>query len=225
MAKWDIKAEIVAYSTHSHSRTANGLVLDTAYGRINIRVFGRHNMQNISGAKEICLRLGVSEMDFYSAISTSGGAAKRLQLLGERKTTSFYLDFAHSPSKVKATVEAVREQFPDREFVAVLELHTFSSLSGGFLSQYEDTLKSADKAIVFFNPEAVKHKKLPVLSIEQVFDSFGRRDLEVFSDPAKLSKAIFKRAGDDCVILLMSSGDFGGINAPLLVEKWLSDNA
>ncbi len=224
VAKWNIKADVVAYSTHPYSRTADGLVLDTAYGHVKVRVFGRHNMENISGAKEICLKLGISEMDFYNAISSFGGAAKRLQLLGENMSTSFYLDFAHSPSKVKATVEAVREQFPDRKFIAVLELHTFSSLNGDFLSEYEDTLKAADKAIVFFNPEAVKHKKLPVLSPEQVFKSFGRRDLEVFSTPAELSKAIFKRVADDCVVLLMSSGDFGGINAPQQVEKWLSDH-
>jgi len=225
IAKSDIKAELIGYSAHPNSRTAKGLVLDTAYGHVKVRVFGQHNMQNISGAKEVCLKLGVSEMEFYNAIATFGGTAKRLQLLGENKTASFYLDFAHSPSKVKATVEAVRENYPDREFLAVLELHTFSSLTGDFLSQYKDTLNAADKAIVFFNPEAVKHKKLPELSQEQVFESFGRKDLQVFSDPAKLSKAIFRRAGDDCVVLLMSSGDFGGINPVMLVDNWLSDHA
>ena len=224
VASCNLKVEAIGYSAHPHSRTADGLVLDTAYGHIPVRVFGRHNMQNIAGAKEVCLRLGVSEMDFYNAISTFGGAAKRLQLLGENQDVAFYLDFAHSPSKVKATVEAVREQFPERKFLAVLELHTFSSLTGEFLAQYKDTLNAADRAVVFFNPEAVKHKKLPALSKEQVFDSFGRRDLEVLSTPDELSKTIFDDVDGRCVVLLMSSGDFGGINATAKVKEWLADN-
>lgn len=221
VASANLKVESIGYSAHPHTRTTEGLMLETAYGHIPVRVFGLHNMQNIAGAKEVCLRLGVSEMDFYSAISTFGGAAKRLQLLGETKTTSFYLDFAHSPSKVNATVDAVREQFPARHFLAVLELHTFSSLNGEFLNQYKDTLNAADRAIVFFNPEAVKHKKLPELSESQVFESFGRKDLEVFSDPRKLADTIFERTENNSVVLLMSSGDFGGINAPNMVKQWL----
>lgn len=220
-----LKVEAIGYHAHPSSRTAEGLVLNTPYGHIPVKVFGHHNMQNVAGAKEVCLKLGVSEMDFYSAISDFGGAAKRLQLLGETATTGFYLDFAHSPSKVKATVEAVREQFPERNFVAVLELHTFSSLTGEFLAQYKNTMDAAGKAIVFFNPEAVKQKKLPELSTEQVFASFDRKDLDVISEPDKLAQAIFENVSENTVVLLMSSGDFGGINAPMLVKKWLSEHS
>lgn len=219
-----IRAQKVGYRAHPHHRQGEKWVLETAYGTVAVKVFGKHNMQNIAGAKEICTRLGVSEMDFYDAILSFSGAAKRLQLLGRDKKVTYYLDFAHSPSKVKATVEAVREQFPHHHFVAALELHTFSSLSAGFLSHYFGTMDDADKAMVFFDPAAVKHKKLQNLTEEEVFKSFGRDDLSVFSDSRELQSAIFQQYSSNTVVLLMSSGNFGGLNLSALVAEAMDDS-
>jgi UDP-N-acetylmuramate-alanine ligase len=218
-----IKAKKIGYRTHSYHTQGEKWALETAYGTVALKIFGSHNMQNIAGAKEICIQLGVSELEFYDAISSFGGAAKRLQLLGKDKLVSYYLDFAHSPSKVLATMDAVRTQFPKHNFVAVLELHTFSSLSAGFLSNYNGTMNDADKAIVFFNPDAVRHKNLPELTADEVFKNFGRDDLVVLSDSEKIQNAIFQQYSSKTVVLLMSSGSFGGLNLPLLVAKSLSE--
>jgi len=217
----NIRAKKVGYKSHPHHKQGEEWVLETSYGAVVVKVFGNHNMQNISGAKEICIRLGVSEMEFYDAILSFGGAAKRLQLLGADKVVTYYLDFAHSPSKVQATVEAVREQFPHHNLVAALELHTFSSLSASFLSHYKGTMEEADNAVVFFNPEAILHKNLPTLTAEDVKNSFGRDDLTVFSDSQKLKAAIFRQYSSKTVVLLMSSGNFGGLNLPALVSEAL----
>jgi len=217
----NIRAKKVGYKSHPHHKQGEKWVLETSYGAVVVMVFGNHNMQNIAGAKEICTRLGVSEMEFYDAILSFGGAAKRLQLLGADKLVTYYLDFAHSPSKVQATVEAVKEQFPHHNLVAALELHTFSSLSASFLSHYKGTMEEADKAVVFFNPEAILHKNLPTLTTADVKNSFGRDDLTVFSDSQKLKAAIFRQYSSKTVVLLMSSGNFGGLDLPDLVSKAL----
>lgn len=217
----NIRAKKVGYKSHPHHKQGEKWVLETSYGAVVVKVFGNHNMQNIAGAKEICIRLGVSEMEFYDAILSFGGAAKRLQLLGADKVVTYYLDFAHSPSKVQATVEAVREQFPHHNLVAALELHTFSSLSAGFLNHYKGTMEEADKAVVFFNPEAILHKNLPALTAADVKSSFGRADLTVFSDSQKFKAAIFSQYSSNTVVLLMSSGNFGGLNLPTLVSEAL----
>jgi UDP-N-acetylmuramate: L-alanyl-gamma-D-glutamyl-meso-diaminopimelate ligase len=184
-----------------------------------LRVFGRHNMQNIAGARLVCLRLGLRDEQFFNAIVHFSGAGKRLQLLGRKGQTSIFLDFAHSPSKVMATVMAVREQFTGSRVVACLELHTFSSLNHSFLSQYAHTLDGADRAAVFYNPETIRHKRLEMLSGEEVQQAFAGRDLRVFTERTELESWIRENTLEKTVLLLMSSGTFSGMDF-----KELSDN-
>ena len=145
-------------------------------------VFGDHNLQNMNGARLVCNQLGISDDGFLKAIQTFKGAAKRLQLLEKNEHTSIFLDFAHSPSKLKATTDAVKKQFPNHRLLAVMELHTFSSLNKNFLPQYEKSMEKADSAVVFFNPEVIKHKKLPEISISDVQNAFNQDGLKVVTE-------------------------------------------
>ncbi len=175
-------------------------------------VFGRHNMQNLEGARHICSHLGVTDKQFFDAIAHFKGAGKRLQLLGENEGKSVFLDFAHSPSKVEATVNAAREQYPDRRLIACLELHTYSSLNKNFLVHYVGTMDQADDAIVFYNPETLKHKRLPMISKEEVRAAFKKKDLNVFNAREELEAYLFDQHPARAVFLLMSSGNFSGID-------------
>ena len=175
-----------------------------------VSVFGHHNMQNINGAKLVCEMLGISNEMFYNAIQNFTGAGKRMQLLEENDQTAVYLDFAHAPSKVRATTRALKEQYPERWLTAVLELHTFSSLNADFLPLYEATMLAADKAIVYFNPVTVAHKKLPEISVDQVKDAFNQPDLWVYNDAEKLVKDLLNSEWNGSNLLIMTSGDFDG---------------
>src|SRR5690606_14930768 len=147
-------------------------LLETSEGPLPIEVFGKHNLNNLAGAKWICQHMGVDEDDFYEAIASFKGASKRLEKIGEGKNSIAFKDFAHSPSKVKATTTAVKEQFPDRSLVACLELHTFSSLNANFLKDYKGSLDAADVAVVFYSPHAVEVKKLKEGTHAQIADAF-----------------------------------------------------
>jgi UDP-N-acetylmuramate: L-alanyl-gamma-D-glutamyl-meso-diaminopimelate ligase len=186
-----------------------------------MKVFGRHNMQNIAGARLVCRRLGLSDDQFFSAIVHFSGAGKRLQLLGRKGQTSVFLDFAHSPSKVMATVKAVREQFAGHRLVACLELHTFSSLNRSFLSQYAHTLDEADRTAVFYNPETIRHKRLEMISGEEVQQAFGSSNLQIFMERTELETWIQDHTGEQTVLLLMSSGTFSGMDFKELCESIL----
>ena len=175
-----------------------------------VAVFGQHNMQNINGAKLVCEMLGISNEMFYNAIQNFSGAGKRMQLLQENNHTAIYLDFAHAPSKVRATTSALKEQYPERWLTALLELHTFSSLNARFLPLYEATMQSADKAIVYFNPHTVAHKKLPEITRDQVQDAFNQQDLWVYNDAAKLVKDLLNSEWKGSNLLIMTSGNFDG---------------
>lgn len=175
-----------------------------------LQVFGKHNMQNIAGAMKVCGELGIPGMEFARSISTFSGASKRLQLIASSGTTSVYLDFAHAPSKLKATVAAMKEQFPSRKLVACMELHTYSSLSSEFLEHYRGSMDKADKAIVYFNPHALKLKRLPEITCEQVKEAFGRDDLHVYNDSEQMLADILTMYWDNTNLLLMSSGNFDG---------------
>ena len=179
---------------------------------IPIQIFGKHNMQNIQGAKNICSQLNISEKMFYEAIKTFRGASKRLQLLKENKHSKFYFDFAHSPSKLKATVDAVANQYPDKKLIAVMELHTFSSLNKIFLMEYKGAMNLATQAFVFYNPETISHKKLQNLSKDEVKNAFQKRDLEVFDDSDMLVEKIKSLKIQDSIVLVMTSGNFSGID-------------
>ncbi|MBP6429602.1 MAG: peptidoglycan synthetase, partial [Bacteroidales bacterium] len=147
-----------------------------------IEVFGKHNLMNLYGAMLVCERIGVSNEDFLREVGSFTGASKRLELVKKNKNVEIYKDFAHSPSKLKATVSALKEQYPNRKLIAVMELHTFSSLNAEFLLQYNGCMDMADEAIVYFNPHTIAHKGLAEITKDQVFEAFGRRDIKVFTE-------------------------------------------
>ena len=200
------------YCIPEHS-IANGITyLDTSDGDLPLEIFGKHNLQNLAGAKWICQHMGVDEDDFYEAIASFKGASKRLEKIAENEKTVVFKDFAHSPSKVKATTTAVKEQYQDRELLACLELHTYSSLNAEFLKEYKGALDSADRAVVFYSPHALEIKKLEKVSQGQIKSAFEREDLIIFTDPADFKDFIFNQQLEDTALLLMSSGNYGGLD-------------
>ncbi|MDP3311822.1 UDP-N-acetylmuramate--L-alanine ligase [Lutibacter sp.] len=193
-------------------------IIDTSYGELPLEVFGKHNLQNLAGAKWICQHMGIMEEDFYEAISSFKGANKRLEKIAENKTVTIFKDFAHSPSKVEATTKAVKNQFPERYLIACLELHTYSSLNADFLKEYKGTLNKADKAVVFYSPDAVEIKKLEKVTSEQIKSAFERDDLIVFTNPIEFQEFLFNQKLNNAVLLLMSSGNYGGLDFNKLKE-------
>ncbi|MFT7350595.1 MAG: UDP-N-acetylmuramate: L-alanyl-gamma-D-glutamyl-meso-diaminopimelate ligase [Flavobacterium sp.] len=186
--------------------------LETTDGNMPIEVFGAHNLNNLAGAKWICQNMGVDEADFYEAIATFKGASKRLEKIAEGKNNVAYKDFAHSPSKVAATTKAVKNQYPNRKLIACLELHTYSSLNAEFLKEYQNALDAADVAAVFYSPDAVKIKKLEEVSYEQIANAFQREDLIIYTNPSDFKEFLFSQNFDETALLLMSSGNYGGLN-------------
>jgi UDP-N-acetylmuramate: L-alanyl-gamma-D-glutamyl-meso-diaminopimelate ligase len=202
----------LAYSTPNY-KVENGItLLETPEGAMPIEVFGGHNLNNLAGAKWICQNMGVDEAEFYEAIVSFKGASKRLEKIAESKTKVAYKDFAHSPSKVSATTKAVKEQFPTRTLVACLELHTYSSLNSEFLKEYEGALKYADVAVVFYSPDAVKIKQLEEVTYEQIATAFNRKDLIIYTNPKDFKEYLFNLNLENSALLLMSSGNYGGLN-------------
>ena len=200
------------YKTPRFSVENGDTLLDTEDGPMPIEVFGKHNLNNLEGARWICQLMGVQQEDFYEAIATFKGASKRLEKIGQGPTSIAYKDFAHSPSKVRATTQALKSQYPERSLLACLELHTYSSLNPEFLSEYKGTLNGADKAVVFYSPNAVKIKKLDAVSSSQILKAFQREDLVVFTDPAAFQDYLFEQDFTDTSLLLMSSGNYGGLD-------------
>ncbi|MEZ7917084.1 MAG: Mur ligase family protein [Patiriisocius sp.] len=200
------------YQTPRYSVNNGDTLLDTEDGPMPIEVFGKHNLNNLEGARWICQLMGVQQEDFYEAIATFKGASKRLEKIGQGPTSIAYKDFAHSPSKVRATTQALKSQYPERSLLACLELHTYSSLNPEFLSEYKGTLNGADKAVVFYSPNAVKIKKLDAVSSSQILKAFQREDLVVFTDPAAFQDYLFEQDFTDTSLLLMSSGNYGGLD-------------
>jgi UDP-N-acetylmuramate: L-alanyl-gamma-D-glutamyl-meso-diaminopimelate ligase len=200
------------YSTPNY-KVENGItLLETPEGDMPIEVFGAHNLNNLAGAKWICQNMGVDEAAFYEAIASFKGASKRLEKIAESKTKVAYKDFAHSPSKVAATTKAVKEQFPNRKLVACLELHTYSSLNAEFLKEYEGALEFADVAVVFYSPDAVKIKQLEDVTYDQIAIAFNRKDLIIYTNPKDFKDYLFALDLENSALLLMSSGNYGGLN-------------
>lgn len=199
------------YKTPEYSVENGETLLKTPDGPMPIEVFGKHNLNNLAGAKWICQHMGVVEEDFYEAIATFKGASKRLEKIAENSKTVIYKDFAHSPSKVEATTQAVKEQYPDRTLVACLELHTYSSLNPEFLTEYKGALDAADVAVVFYSPHAVEIKKLEPVSEQQIAAAFKRDDLIIYTDPADFRTFLFNLELGNKSVLLMSSGNYGGL--------------
>lgn len=202
----------IAYKTPEYAVENGVTLLATPEGPMPIEVFGAHNLNNLAGAKWICQNMGVDEADFYEAIATFKGASKRLEKIAETRTAVAYKDFAHSPSKVKATTEAVKAQFPDRKLVACLELHTYSSLNAKFLKEYEGALDAADVAVVFYSPDAVKIKQLEEVTYDQISAAFKRNDLIIYTNPEEFKGFLREHHLKESALLLMSSGNYGGLN-------------
>ena len=202
----------IPYTTPTYTVKDGATLLDTPEGPMPIEVFGAHNLNNLAGAKWICQNMGVDEADFYEAIASFKGASKRLEKIAEGKGKVAYKDFAHSPSKVSATTKAVKNQYPDRKLIACLELHTYSSLNAEFLKEYQGALDAADVAVVFYSPDAVKIKQLEEVTYEQIAQSFQREDLIIYTNPADFKNFLFSQDFDNSALLLMSSGNYGGLN-------------
>jgi len=202
----------IPYTTPEYSVQNGKTLLHTPEGEMPIEVFGAHNLNNLAGAKWVCQCMGVDELDFYEAIATFKGASKRLEKIAESNSKVAYKDFAHSPSKVSATTKAVKAQYPDRKLVACLELHTYSSLNAEFLKEYEGALDTADVAVVFYSPDAVKIKRLEEVTYDQIAQSFKRDDLNIFTNPVEFKEFLFKQNFDNSALLLMSSGNYGGLD-------------
>ncbi len=196
--------------------------LQTDTGLVPIKIFGAHNTLNLNGARRLLSRIGITDDMFYEAISSFEGASKRLQLLKENKGTSVFLDFAHAPSKVEATTSAFKERFAKRKLVACLELHTFSSLNKKFINNYQDTLRAADEACIYFNPQNNKQKEESKIDIHDVENAFSFHGLQVFTEVEELEKCLLDKKWQDTNLLLMSSGHFGNMNLKDIADKIVS---
>ncbi len=224
LSRADVSVKQIPYNTFPHI-IKNGITNLTLHEDTPLRIFGSHNLQNISAAYYACRELGIAEKDFFKAISTYNGAAKRLQKIADNKQTVIFLDFAHSPSKLQATIKAVKEQYPARHLIACMELHTFSSLNATFLPQYHNTMDAADEAIVFFNPEVVRHKHLPEITIDDVKHGFTNEKLKIYTDNTHLLDELNNKDYHNTVLLIMTSGNFSGIDIRALAKHIVSTTA
>lgn len=215
----------IPYRTPEYSVKNGETLLETPEGPMPIEIFGAHNLNNLAGAKWICQHMGIDEDDFYEAISTFKGASKRLEKIAETKTMVAYKDFAHSPSKVEATTKAVKEQYNNRTLVACLELHTYSSLTAEFLKEYKSTLDAADVAVVFYSPHAVEIKKLEEVSKQQIANAFERDDLIIYTNPTEFKEYLYVQNFKNKALLLMSSGNYGGLDFSELTQFLLSQES
>ena len=200
------------YETPSYFIDNGTTYLETAEGDLPLEIFGKHNLQNLAGAKWICQHMGIDEDDFYEAIASFSGASKRLEKIAENDTTVIFKDFAHSPSKVAATTKAVKEQYANRTVLACLELHTYSSLNAEFLAEYKGALDKADKAVVFYSPHAVKIKQLEEVTHNQIAQAFERDDLIIYTNPNEFKDFLFSENLKNTATVLMSSGNYGGLD-------------
>lgn len=212
----------LGYGTPTHRIEEGVTVLETTAGDVSLQVFGKHNLQNLEGARHVCHLLGIGDQEFNAAIASFHGAAKRLERVGGNEQRMVFKDFAHSPSKLKATVQAVREQFPGRQLIACMELHTYSSLSENFLDQYAGSMDGADRAIVFYDPHAVQLKRLPSIPPERIQRAFARPDVQVMNDPIAVIGAVREDRKESAVLLMMSSGNFGGLDLQALSEAFIA---
>ena len=213
------RIETIAYNT-PENKVEEGITKLIVNGKlIALKVFGNHNLQNIAGAQKVCEKIGIPAEQFYEAIATFGGSSRRLERVAETNNSIAYYDFAHSPSKLKATTEAVKQQFTNRKLVAVMELHTFSSLQKEFLPHYNGAMDVADVAIVYFNPETIAHKKLEDITVEMVKEGFNRDDLKVYTNSDELFQYLYSLDFNQTNLLIMSSGNFSGKNIKQEAEK------
>jgi UDP-N-acetylmuramate: L-alanyl-gamma-D-glutamyl-meso-diaminopimelate ligase len=184
-----------------------------------LRVFGNHNLLNLHAAYLVCSELGVSAAEFLGAISDFTGAARRLELAADVGGLKIYRDFAHAPSKVKATIEAMKQQFPDKKLIAVLELHTYSSLNAAFMVEYRGAMEKADVACVFYSRHALELKRMAVLPREEVYAGFGKEALAIFNNRSELEGWLSEQDYENACLLLMSSGNYDGLDIVTFVRQ------
>lgn len=216
----DVKA--IEYKTHPHEIINGSTFLINGKEKYPIKIFGKHNLQNIAGAFTVLQKIGVTEEQCLEAIQSFNGAARRLQLLGKTEQNAVFLDFAHAPSKVKATCRAVKKQFSNHELIAVLELHTFSSLNKEFLIQYSEKMDSVDKPYIFISPYTLQSKGLPAISEMELQKYFGNKHIRLIENKDDLISTLESDFGPNKSILLMSSGNFGGLDTQLLTKRLLA---
>ncbi len=215
------KINKIPYSTPKYS-ISNGITTLTVDDQnYDLLVFGEHNLQNMMGAQLVCNQLGVASTDFYQAMTTFKGASKRLELVDKNDLTVVYKDFAHSPSKLKATTAALKNQYPDRKLIACMELHTFSSLTKEFLQQYNGAMQTADEALVYYSLHTLEHKKLAPISPQEVKEAFGSDNVTVYTNSQEMVSYLLNQNWDHSNLLLMSSGNFDGLNFSDLAKKVL----
>lgn len=220
--KYASRITTVPYDVPDYEMTGEGTILIWEGEKYPLKIFGAHNLQNLVGAMRLAEQVGVSAKQFFTAAQTFTGAGKRLQKVTEKGDFILFKDFAHSPSKLKATINAVKEQFADRRVVACMELHTFSSLNKEFLPLYKNTMDKADSSVVYYSDHVVEHKKLPALAKEEVENNFGGKVL-VLKRTEDVLAYIRSQDWNNSVLLMMSSGNFDGIDFDALGEE-LSQN-
>lgn len=202
--------DLLPYQAPDYRIQEGGVYVDTAFGTYKMQVFGRHNLQNMEGARTVCEALGISAADFYHTMESFSGASRRLENIHDEGSFTVFRDFAHAPSKLRATTAAVRERYPQRQLIACIELHTFSSLNHAFLPHYAHTIDDADQALVYFDPEVVRRKKLPEVTKEHIIRAFQREDLIVCTRREAVQEFIDNLSRENSALLLMSSGNWGG---------------
>ena len=215
--------QIIAYETPEYLIDNGKTYLQTENEAVEISVFGKHNLLNLTAAKLACAEVGIEHEAFYKAISSFKGAAKRLEKIGETKNATVFKDFAHSPSKLKATIDAVKEQFPNRKLIACIELHTFSSLNKDFLKEYADTMSGADFAIVFIDEKTFLQKKMQPFSQEEVTEAFNDENIKFFNQPENLKDYLLEFDFNNTNLLMMSSGNFGSIDLVTLTTSLFNE--
>lgn len=223
VAEMDPACKCIAYNTHAYKQANGKVVIQDDEGTdYELEIFGNHNLQNLQAAFLATQAIGLPSNNFYNAIRSFTGASKRLQTLYEGEQFKAYLDFAHAPSKVRATVNAVREKHPEAYLIACLELHTFSSLNPSFLPQYKDALSEADTKIVYYSPHTLEIKKLPDLSVSQLSGYFNEPELQIATTGAELERLVLEAKKDKPTVLLwMSSGRFDGLDINAVSSKFI----
>ncbi|MCU0388668.1 MAG: Mur ligase family protein [Chitinophagaceae bacterium] len=213
--------EKTGYGIPDHTQEGDTTILKIGAEQVPLNIFGNHNLLNAHAAWHVCRKLGIGEGTFLKAISSFSGAAKRLEVLAETPERVVFRDFAHAPSKVKATMEAVKKQYPSRRVAAVLELHTYSSLNEKFMPHYKGALEAADNACVFYSPHAMEVKRMPPLSAGAIVDGFQKKGLTVLTDSSDLEMWIERNRPEHDNLLLMSSGTFDGLDALKVAQNWI----
>lgn len=212
----------IPYKQHKH-KIKDGVtyLVNDEKELVEIKLFGEHNMYNIGAALEVCLKLGINKKEFYEAVPSFEGAARRMQKLGENEKMVIYQDFAHAPSKLQATTQAFKNQYPKRRLTACMELHTYSSLNKNFIDQYRSTMSDADEAIVYFNPKTVELKRLEPLSETDLQQAFHHKNLKVFSNSTDLENHLLNKQWENENLLLMTSGNFGNLDLQKISDQIL----